>query len=409
MAIYVGASMIPMLLGLAANPLIASNMSPEDYAVAGYYTSFNALLQPIIVFYMVHFFIKEYFRLDEAGRERLFAVIAKGLMWFSGIVSAVCFAGVLAYLLLFNDDSTLPVFPYLPIAVFTLPLGGLLSLVQARHRITRQAPAFFRLTVAAGTINVGLTVIFVVAARWGALGKLLGPLIANAAVFIYLTAKYKHDIFKPTTGRELAGVLRFCWPLALSATLGYFTNGYDRTYLETLGDTTTYGYYIVAATTAGYLTTFSTSIGNTFMPDLYESVVKRQWGRYARFVAVNLLCVSAMVAAFIALCPLILDILTAGCYVGAAPYCRIIALSTVTSTVYFLINNYTITTNRPKLYLYTSIAGSALVMAAMPEAIGRYGFYGGAWMAVLSFVAFSIFNLIFLAFSRRREEKTATR
>lgn len=401
MTTYLGASLIPMLLGLAANPLIASNMSPDDYAVAGYYTSFNALLQPIIVFYMVHFFIKEFFRLDEAGRDRLFAVIAKALMWFSGAVSALCFAAVLGYLLVFNADSTLPVFPYLPMAVFTLPLTGLLSLVQARHRMERRATAFFRLTVISGSANILLTVAFVAAARWGAFGKLLGPLLSNLGVFIYLLIRFRRDIFVPTAPGELGRVLRFCWPLALSATLGYFTNGYDRTYLETLGDNFTYGYYTVAAVTAGYLTTFSTAVGNTFMPDLYESVVKKQWRRYARFVALDLGCIAVIVGLFVLFCPLILEILTARHYVGATPYCRIIALSTVTSAAYFLINNYTITTNRPRLYLYTSIAGSAIVVAAMPLMVDRFGFYGGAWMTVLSFVGFAIVNLILLGLSRR--------
>lgn len=400
MVTYLGASFIPMALGLVSNPWIASHMSPDDYAVAGYYTSFNSLLQPLIAFYMVHFFIKEFFRLDEAGRERLFSVIAKGLIWFSGVVSVVCFGGILVYLKLFNTESTLPVSPYLAMAVFTLPFCGLLSLVQARHRMERKATAFFRLTVIAGVANVGLTFLFVVIARWGAFGKLLGPLLSNAAVFSYLLICHRDIIFRPVPRGALATVLKFCWPLALSAMLGYFTNGFDRTYLETLGDTTTYGNYVVAAVTAGYLTTFSTAVSNTFMPDLYESVVKKQWGRYGRFIVLNIGCLGIVVGLFIVFCPLILKILTAGYYVDATPFCRIIALSTLTSAIYFIINNYTITTNRPKLYLYTSIAGSGIVMAAMPAMIDRLGFYGGAWMTVLSFVAFAVVNIVLLGLSR---------
>ncbi|MBD5213689.1 MAG: oligosaccharide flippase family protein [Bacteroidales bacterium] len=405
MLTYLGASVVPMLLGLAANPWIASNMSPDDYAVSGYYTSFNNLLQPVIVFYMVHYFIKEYFRLDEEGRRRLFAVIARGLIWFSGAVSLVCFAGLLGYMHLFKSDITLPVMPYLPMAVFALPFAGLLSLIQARHRMERKAAAFFRLTVIAGTANIGLTVLFVVCAGWGAFGKLLGPLLANVGVFFYLLISYRDEICLPTPGMGLGKILRFCWPLALSAMLGYFTNGFDRSYLETLGDTTTYGNYIVAAVTAGYLTTFSTAVTNTFMPDMYESVVKRQWRRYAGFIALNLGCLAVVVGLFIALCPLVLDILTKGCYVDATPYCRIIALSTLTSAIYFIINNYTITTNRPRLYLVTSLTGSALVVAAMPAMIDSFGFYGGAWMTVLSFAGFAAVNLLLLCCVRSPAEE----
>ena len=61
---YFGASFIPMLLNLASNPLIAMNMSPEDYAITGYYTSFSTLLAPLVAFYMLHYYTKRYFEVD---------------------------------------------------------------------------------------------------------------------------------------------------------------------------------------------------------------------------------------------------------------------------------------------------------------------------------------------------------
>ena len=79
-ATYFSASLIPMLLNLAINPLIAQNMSPKDYAITGYYTSFTSLIGPIIVFYMIHYYIKDYYRCNEDERKTLFATIAKALI-----------------------------------------------------------------------------------------------------------------------------------------------------------------------------------------------------------------------------------------------------------------------------------------------------------------------------------------
>ena len=56
--IYFAASFLPMLLLAAVNPLIAINMTPEDYAVSGFYNSFTALFTPIVVFYMLHYYNK---------------------------------------------------------------------------------------------------------------------------------------------------------------------------------------------------------------------------------------------------------------------------------------------------------------------------------------------------------------
>ena len=41
---YFAASLLPMLLMAAVNPLIALNMSPEDYAIYGYYNSFITII-----------------------------------------------------------------------------------------------------------------------------------------------------------------------------------------------------------------------------------------------------------------------------------------------------------------------------------------------------------------------------
>lgn len=403
---YFGASLIPMVLGLATNPLIASNMTPDDYAISGYYTSFNALLQPVIVFYMVHYYTKEYFRLDTNGRRQLFAVIAKALIWFSTTVSIVCFVGVLIYLKFIAIDFSMPISPYLAMAIFSLPLCGLYNLVQTRYRISRNSKGFFRLTLLNGVLIVGLNLLFVVIIKWGAYGKLLAPLVSNIFIFCYLLTKYNREILIHTQSGEFLKILKFCWPLALSAMLGYFTNGFDKTYLESLGNNTTYGYYIVGASIASYLSTFSTAISNTFSPDLYESVIKKAWDKYTKFIMIDLGLIVAITLLFILLAPYIIFILTAGRYEASTPYARIMALSTVTSSIYFIINNYTITTNRPKMYLITSILGSILIVVFMPIMTSRYEYNGGAWMTVLSFVGFALINiiLIFISFIWRKNK-----
>ena len=53
---YFSASLIPMLLNLLINPLVALNMDPEDFAITGYFTSFTTLIGPIIAFYMIHYY-----------------------------------------------------------------------------------------------------------------------------------------------------------------------------------------------------------------------------------------------------------------------------------------------------------------------------------------------------------------
>lgn len=397
---YFGASLIPMALSLVANPFIAKNMAPEAYAVSGYYTSFSSLISPIILFYMIHYYIKEYFRVDEAGRKQLLATIAKALIWFSGIVSVVCFAALFCFLVLTNDAGSMPIMPYLGLLVFSLPLTGLLNLQLAKCRMEKQSRAFFILSVSNGVLNIACTILFVVLMKLGAFGKLLGPLVCNLIVFVCMLWLHRDALRTPTRLADFRRIFVFCLPLTIGAMLGYFFGGFTTTYLESVGQMREYGIYIVGASMAGYLTTFSTAINNTFQPDIYESVIKKQWKRYIRVVVMQISLVFAVSMLFILVAPYVISLLTAGRYVDSTPYARVLALCTVTSSIYYLINNYSITTNKPKLYLYTTVLGAAFMAVAVPMAVDRWTFMGGAWINVVSYVVFALINLALLGLVR---------
>ncbi len=368
-------------------------MSPEDYAISGYYTSFSSLISPIIIFYLVHFFIKEYFRCDENQRIKLFAAIAKALIWFSGIISILCFIGLFIYLKFCTNSLSFPILPYLALMVFSLPLTGLLNLQLAKYRIAKRANAFFILNVSNGILNILCTIAFVVILKLGAFGKLLGPLICNAIVFIYMLYSLR-NIFKIETSiSEYKTIFIFCLPLALSAMLGYFTHGYSTTYLESIGDNTEYGIYIVGISIGTYITIFSTAVNNTFQPDIYESIIKKQRNRYLKFCGLQLAIIAIIICAFILIAPYAISLLTANRYVASTPYARISSIAALTSSLYYLINNYSIATNRPKLYLYTTIIGSIGIILLLPIAVKNWLYIGGAWMSVLSFIVFFFINL----------------
>lgn len=404
---YFGASLIPMALQLATNPWIAKNMSPTDYAISGYYTSFSSLIAPIIGFYFIQFYIKEYFRSDEHQRKELYAAVGKALIWFSAIVSGLCFVGILFYLKAFNQSSDLPISPYLALMVFSTPLTGLLSLRLAKYRMERATKVYFWLSVTNGVLLVVFNLSAVVFLKWGAFGKLLAPLIGNAFVFFYLLWGDKEIFGVRTSWSRYRNIIIFCFPLALSATLGYFTNGYSTTYLETLNQTQEYGIYIVGISIGGYLSVCGSAVFQTFQPDFFENIAAKKWLRFIKFCLLTIGCLSVMVIVFVILAPWVISLLTAGRYVASTPYAQIMALTTVTSSIYYIVNDYSIAVDRPSLYLYTTIIGSILIIALMPWAVGKFQFFGGLWLTVLSYLAFAVINILLLVMFRPKKAVAA--
>ena len=308
------------------------------------------------------------------------------------------------YLKYINENFSLPIFPYLALSVFALPLTGLLNLHLAKFRMEKKASAFFKLSVSNGILIVLLSFTMVVIAKMGALGKLIAVFSSNLIVFLLLLVYCRDNLKIKTTLREFKKIFIFCLPLAISAMLGYFTNGFTTTYLESLRDVTEYGIYIVGIGIGGYLSTASAAIWNTFQPDIYESIIKRDWRRWLKFAGLQIAIIAAVVTLFVVLAPFIIDILTAGRYVASTKYAQIISLTSITSSIYYLTNDMTIATNHPRLYLYTSIIGSIIIVGTLPFIVNAYAFEGGCWMSVISFIVFALINITLLKLNSLRNE-----
>ena len=402
---YFSASLIPMVLNLVINPLVSLNMDPEDFAIVGYYTSFSALISPVIAFYMLHYYNKRYFELDESGREHLRALLFKALIFFSFAVSVLCLLLLLFYIKKFTNNSFAS-FPYLYMAVLTIPFTGIYNLEFADYKMRRESKSYLQLSIFKGIALVGATLLFVVFLKLGAIGKLLAPLLIEVLVFLYLLYKHR-DIWQIKTNlKEIFPILKFCWPLAFGAALGYFSNGYDKSVLETLGNVDEFGYYCVGLSIAAYINVFTSSISATFQPDTYEAIIRHNKKNLFRVVAVRMIMTLLVVLAFILFCPLVVKILTAGKYMASVPYARITAFAAITSSMYYIINDYSIAKGKPHLYLMTTILGSITIIVLMPLLVTYFSFAGGAIMNVLSYVLLFLINWVLLLISNCKNESS---
>lgn len=406
--LFMGASVIMLVLNLLANPLIAVNMSPGDYAITGYYTSFNGLISPLILFYLVGYYVKEYYKVDETRRGRLYAEAFKGLIYISGAISLVCFCLLLIYLYRIKTDHELPVFPYLIFSVFSIPLSGLYALRLSRMRIEKQFRKGFRYSVMTGIFGLGLTLLFVAVFKWGAFGKLLAPFVSNIAIFLWMLYSGR-DILRIKIERSAySRILRFCFPLVLGAMLEYFSGGFTTTYLEGLGDITTYGVYVVGASIGAYVTVFSSNVSNVIQPDVYEATVKRQWRRLLLLSLGEIAVIGVIVAIFILLAPYIIHLLTAGRYDDSAIYARIASIAAMSTAIFYRLNDFAIITNHQYYYFIATIVGSVLIIVSLHYATRVAGYIGGCWVQALSNLSFATVMAVLLLFNSRNRNGDLT-
>lgn len=394
--LYMGASLIPMILNLAINPLIAMNMQPKDYAVVGFYISFYTLISPLIVFYMLHYYTKKFFECNEEERIRLKSTLIKLLIYFSGFLSALCFIGIWVYYHFAGVAESFQFFPYAFLAVFALPLTGIYTLTTVDYRMQRKSLSFFKISVANGLMLVATNLFFVVALKWGAFGRLLAPFVTNLTFFVYCLYKYRNILHHKFEWDRSKKIIVFCAPLTLAAMLTFFTGGYDRVLLERIGNVNELGYYFVGIQIAQYISIFQTSIGSTFQPDLFQAIVQKDNKRLTKVTAMLIGSTAIVVFVFILLAPIIIELLTAGRYNESVKYAQIAALSTLTSAMYYTVSQITIARGQTTIPLINKIVGSVLCILMFNFLISRYQFVGAAWGLVFSYIMTLLGNLVLL-------------
>lgn len=393
LSIYLLASLIPMLLSVLINPLIALNMSAEDFAIVGYYTAYNTLFTPVVTFYLTHYYTKKYFELTEEKRKNLKSTILISLITFSFLVACVLLGGLYGYKVLFNTNSEIAFLPYAPLAVFALPLTGIYSLTLVEYRMQRKSMKFFWISIANGLLHTLFILLMVVLLKWGAMGKLLATIAGSLIIFIlclYINrdfVKYKFDrgVFKES--------VVFCFPLVLAAMLGFFSGGYDKIILERTGDLHALGIYVVGVSIASYLNVFTNSINDTFQPDVFQSIVVRDFKRCAKIIMVKVALISMVVVAFIIAAPLLIKILTANRYNESAVFAMIVSVSSITSMLYYSFSQVTIAMGFTGITLINKVIGSTLCILLYFVLINGFGAYGAAWGIVASYLVFFLGNV----------------
>ena len=158
--LYFTSSLTVAIIGLLLNPIMAMNLSPEDYAVLGYYSSFNLLLLPLLHCCIMTYYTRQYYFIEESKREILGDTVLLS-MNIIGAVSCLLFM-TLFYIFHRTTGNSFPFFPYAVLTFVQLYISNNVSFYLAKLRITRQAKKFAWFSVIQCVVTNALVLLLVV-------------------------------------------------------------------------------------------------------------------------------------------------------------------------------------------------------------------------------------------------------
>ena len=392
-SLYFSASLIQGLVSLAINPLIAMNMSHYDYALTGFYTSFNSLILPLLNLMFGQYFNRHYFKLNsDEERDELAAKLVSTRLIFN--LFEIIFILVVFHTYAKIQNIEFPVYPYAIITFSTIVFNNIYDFYLLKLKMGKKASSFFKISLINTALLSGISLLLVVGFKLGALGKLGASLLTSVILFTYLLPKLTKKII--IDKKIFINAFKFTWPLILASSSGYFLRGFDRALLVSMNDNVQLGLYNVAISICGYLNIFQSSLQQTFQPDIFEAVAKNNKKKLIAIISgINLLNIIPILA-FILFSPFIIKILTAGKFTDAYIYARILALANIPMTLAYTMTGVFIAYGFSFLSMYSEIIGAILNIILLKILISNFGFYGAAWGQVLSY--FLIFSVGIMGF-----------
>lgn len=391
-ALYLFSAIFTAIITVVINPFLANNLSPNDYAVLGYFGSFSLLVLPLMNFSLITYYVRNYYRIPDDRKQIVSDTILIALLVYGFLaLIVVC---ILFYLYCQWSRVSFDFYPYALLSFTPIYMNNFLTLFQVNCRLKYEAQKYSSVTITSAVLSTLMAVLFVVIYKYGATGRLLSTLLASALMAVYcfkqLFGKLQFDF------AVIKEAFLFGWPLSLSAISWYFLSGIDRALLEKLNDSYTLGYYTVGMQIAGFFAVFYTAIAQTFEPDIYKAIAenkRRQWvtiigGIVALNALPNLI--------FILFAPFIIAILTYNRYTDASGFAQILALKNITISFYYAAITIIVGYGFTKSFLVISLIGALWCIMTFKVLIANFSFYGAAWGQVISFMIMATISVCFL-------------
>ena len=387
-ATYAVGNVARRLVGFVMLPIYTRFLTPADYGVIGLMMFALALFEPLFGARLGVAIPKFYFEEDDRRAKR---AVIWGAIGLTGVVSA---AGMVLLILLrgmgseiiFGDRRYALALGIFAINLLSRPLEdtGMLYL-----RMHEQSRLFFGISMAKLMVQLGLNILLVVYWRQGVVGVVLSGVISSfalgAALTVYIGAREAPGWDWNITRK----MLRFCWPLWLSALAGLYVGSAGGMYLRIFGTLSDVGKLELALRFAAVIGMLIwTPFGQQWGPLSYRYFKEPDGARkfQVAFIGIGTAMFVGGLGVSIFAGPAIRIMATKPFYVAAS----VVPVLTLGFIINYLQGFFTfafLATNHTKMSSVCQYLTAAVITVAYFALVPRYGLMGAASAQCIAFVA----------------------
>ena len=386
---YLMGSVLNSLLPLLATPILTRHLLPEDFGIVGTATALTQILVIFAGMGAYGLFARSYFDDDPVSLRRL---VSTGT-WFSLAVTAALLGIVWIFGELLGHWKAFPA-SWLPLVIFitftTVIQNNYLAITQARAEPFR----YIAIQTIGATVNVGLSLFFVVAWQMNWQGRLWALAVAQglvAAACLYGLIRRLGLLTPSFDSASCRQLMSFGLPLAPHAIGGWIMMMGPRFYLDhfvSVGET---GLYTVAFNLTSPLALLLGSANNALMPALYKQLSDKEGCNKMRLCRM-FLAVAIALPLFAIACAagvrLVLPWIVGERFHAASNYIAWMTLTYAVQGIYFIFGNFVVYSRRTSLMTWRAdFSGGLVLLIACPLLIRLNGPIGAAQASFVAIAA----------------------
>lgn len=377
-------AVLPKILAFLLIPIYTTYLSPADYGILDLAASLGLLLMVTMRFGLPGAVTRFYYDFGEGPRLRNYVTTVGWVL----VASSLGVAGLVLAIGPWTIERLLPglsYFPYVVLVVLATAIEGPAELQRRLIRAREQSAYSARLTTVMALVTLSLTLFFVAGLRWGAMGHLLGSLLASSVFLLQAVWYLRRDLKGSFRWALMAPSFAYAGGILPSHLVGNIEPVVTRSILTHTNTLAAVGLLAVAVRFTQPLTILQVAFNSAYEPFYYSTRLEEtpESLEKLRVLGRSVWCIALGAALAVALLgPIGVELMTPASYHGAAWLVPILTLAFLSRVVYNLLGMEIFFTKRTFLVPLVSLASAVAVVGTAALTARAFGAAGVAWATV---------------------------
>jgi O-antigen/teichoic acid export membrane protein len=394
--IYGLSNILNRIVSFVLLPIYTHYLTPADYGLMDLLYFTTAFIGMVLEMGINSAVSRFYFESEDQTKRNL--VVSSAFYGFgvgSTIIVLIFIAGSRYLTELIFKDST-----YTHLMIIALAGLALEIYIQAAYtyiRVRQRSHVLMIVSVVRLVMQLGLNILFIVYYKMGVLGILLGTLISNFVLVLFLVPYVLRETGLGFSREKLFEMIKFGLPLIPSNIMSYIVNVSDRYFLNAFTNLSTTGIYTLGYRFGILVNEFVASpFGQIWMPRRFEYFQKEDSERiFARIFTYFCLASFFVGLGISVLTKDVIRIISDQAYWNAYKVVPIIIMSYIIASFQMHFNIGILIKKKTKYIMYINVATAITNLVLNYFLIKQYDIWGAAYATIISFVLkISLFYII---------------